>query len=319
MNVHLRFARQSDLPFMRQMLYEAVFWRASDNRPSLEEGLAYPGVSPSLADWGERTGDTAVIATSETGSPVGAAWYRYWTDDNYIRGYINEAIPALVIGVHRDCRHRGIGTKMLQWLIDYAAHQAIQQMSLMVSKDNGAINLYRQQGFREYADKGDSLLMMRKIQTRRAGRVRPYEERDTEAIIDAWYQASLIAHPFLTADFLAQENKNLRELFLPRSQTWVFEKEGQIGGFISLLDNIVGGIFVHPSWQRQGVGTALMNKAKSLHTTLELDVFTANKQGRAFYAKYGFEPLKTYRDEATGEMMLKLRFVGGQSGADGLA
>lgn len=138
--------------------------------------------------------------------------------------------------------------------------------------------------------------------------IRLYQERDTEDIIEAWYQASLIAHPFLSEKFLEEERDNIRERFLPNSQTWVYEKQGRVVGFISLADNEVGGIFVHPSWQRQGVGRALMDKARTIHKTLELDVFEANKRGRAFYAKYGFVPLNTYRDETTGEMTIRLRY-----------
>ena len=138
--------------------------------------------------------------------------------------------------------------------------------------------------------------------------IRLYQERDTEDIIEVWYQASLIAHPFLTEKFLGEENNNLRERFLPNSQTWVYEKQGRVVGFISLLENEVGGLFVHPAWQRQGVGMALMDKARSLHKNLELEVFEANQQGRAFYAKYGFVPLKKYREETTGEMTIRLRY-----------
>jgi putative acetyltransferase len=89
----------------------------------------------------------------------------------------------------------------------------------------------------------------------------------------------------------------------------VYEKQGRVVGFISLADNEVGGIFVHPSWQRHGVGRALMDKARIVHKTLELDVFEANEQGRAFYAKYGFVPINKYGDETTGEMMIRLRFA----------
>ena len=60
--MHLRKSKQSDIPFLREMLFEAVFWRASDNKPSLEEGLAYPEVSNALAGFGEREGDVAVVA-----------------------------------------------------------------------------------------------------------------------------------------------------------------------------------------------------------------------------------------------------------------
>ena len=162
MTIHLRPAHPTDLPFLKQMLYEAVFWRDADNKPTFEEALTLPVFSKALADWGERDGETAVIATINS-NPVGAAWYRYMTDDNSIRGYIDETIPVLVIGVHYDYRHQGIGGKLIEWLIDHAASHATPKISLMVSKDNYALNLYRQQGFLEYADTGDSLLMVRTI------------------------------------------------------------------------------------------------------------------------------------------------------------
>jgi ribosomal protein S18 acetylase RimI-like enzyme len=166
MTIFLRKSQPSDLPFLREMLYEAVFWRASENKPSFEEGLEYPEVSKSLADWGERDGDTAVVAAINS-MPVGAAWVRYWTDDNFIYGYIDEITPVLVIGVHRDYRHQGIAKKMIAWLIDYASKHSIQNISLSVSKDNVAIKLYKHQGFLEYADKGEAFLMVRKILTKK--------------------------------------------------------------------------------------------------------------------------------------------------------
>ena len=146
------------------MLYEGVYWRAiaNANNPSFEEGLSDPEVSKSLAGWGERAGDTAVVAMANS-LPVGAAWYRYWTEGNLTRGYMAENTPVLVIGVHRDYRHQGVGTRMIEWLIDCASRRAIQRISLSVSKDNYAIDLYRQQGFLEYADTGDAFIMVREI------------------------------------------------------------------------------------------------------------------------------------------------------------
>jgi len=162
MNIHLRPAQQSDLPFLRTMLYEAVFWRANPNKPSLEKGLAYPEVSKSLKDWGAREGDTGVVATIQD-EPVAAAWYRFWTDDNFTRGHIEEGIPTLVLAVHEAYRHQGIGGKMIEWLVEFSAKQSVKQISLAVSKDNFALNLYRQQGFVEHTDTGDSFLMLREI------------------------------------------------------------------------------------------------------------------------------------------------------------
>jgi ribosomal protein S18 acetylase RimI-like enzyme len=168
MNIRVRESGPSDVPFLRKMLYEAVYWRAiaHGNAPSFEEGLAIPEVSKILAGWGERDGDTAVVARVHS-IPVGAAWYRYWTDDNFIRGYIDEMTPVLVIGVDCDYRRQGVGTTLIEWLIDYASTHSIQKISLMVSKDNHALHVYRQRGFVEYTDTGDSVLMVRKIDASR--------------------------------------------------------------------------------------------------------------------------------------------------------
>lgn len=48
-------------------------------------------------------------------------------------------------------------------LISSAKKQSIEKISLSVSKDNYALNLYRQQGFQEHTDIGDMFLMIREI------------------------------------------------------------------------------------------------------------------------------------------------------------
>ena len=162
MNILLRESQKPDIPFLHAMLYEAVFWRPNPKKPTFEEGLAAPGVRNALIHWGERTGDTAVIACVQS-IPAGAAWYRWYTEDNSIRGSIEDTIPVVVIAVHTDSRCQGIGGKMMHGLIDQASRHHIHALSLMVSKDTHAIQLYRQCGFLEYADTGDSFVMWRKI------------------------------------------------------------------------------------------------------------------------------------------------------------
>lgn len=139
--------------------------------------------------------------------------------------------------------------------------------------------------------------------------IRKYQAKDLDSVLELWHEASLIAHPFLTAEFLQKERFKLRAVFLPQSETWVYVREGQVVGFLSLVENEVGGLFVRPSQQRRGVGKALMDKARSLHHSLELEVFEANKIGRAFYAKYGFVPIGKHWEEETGQMVIRLRYV----------
>lgn len=78
MDIVLKKAQESDLSFLKKMLYNAVFWRAIANnteRPSFEEGIELAGVKEALSGWG-REGDVAVIAFADY-KPAGAAWYRY--------------------------------------------------------------------------------------------------------------------------------------------------------------------------------------------------------------------------------------------------
>jgi putative acetyltransferase len=65
-----------------------------------------------------------------------------------------------------------------------------------------------------------------------------------DAAVDAWYQATLIAHHFLDQAFIAAKTKNMREAYSPSPTTWVYEKDGKVAGFLGILDNEVGGIFV---------------------------------------------------------------------------
>ena len=137
--------------------------------------------------------------------------------------------------------------------------------------------------------------------------IRLYEDRDLEDILTAWAAASEIAHPFLTKEFLAQERENIPNVYLPNAETWVYEDGGRVVGFVALIGNEVGAIFVHPNQQRKGVGCILMDKARELRDELEVEVFKANQIGRSFYERYGFVHLQEKVHDQTGFDLLRLR------------
>ncbi|QDU92571.1 GNAT family N-acetyltransferase [Lignipirellula cremea] len=137
--------------------------------------------------------------------------------------------------------------------------------------------------------------------------IRQYQETDLEDLLAAWAAASELAHPFLSPEFQAQERKNIPQLYLPNAETWVTEKDGQVIGFIALIGNEVGAIFVHPRYHGQGFGRGLMDKAKELRGELEVEVFTANTLGRAFYQRYGFQLVEEKVHEPTGQDLMRLR------------
>lgn len=141
--------------------------------------------------------------------------------------------------------------------------------------------------------------------------IRPYTDADLDDVLDVWYEASVIAHAFLPADFFPDERVQLAERWLPQAETYVAEVDGRVVGFLSIVGDEIGGLFVHPDHQGAGVGRALVDHVRSSRATLELDVFEENEIGRRFYAAYGFEHVRTHRDEQTGHVLHRLRLVPG--------
>jgi putative acetyltransferase len=139
--------------------------------------------------------------------------------------------------------------------------------------------------------------------------IRQYADADISGILSSWENASKIAHPFLTEEFLDKERYNIPNVYLPNADTWVAEVDKTVVGFIALIGNEVGAIFVEPDFQGAGVGKALMDKAQQIHGALEVEVFQANSIGRKFYSSYGFEQLIEKTHEETGNTVLRLRFA----------
>ena len=139
--------------------------------------------------------------------------------------------------------------------------------------------------------------------------IRPYQDHDINELLDVWYAASSLAHPFLPAAFQKQERENIRNIYIPNTRTWVYLVANELVGFISMIDNEIGAIFIKPTYHGQGIGTKMVNYVAQFHKTLEVEVFKANKIGRPFYDKYGFVYLSEYLHEATNNQVLRLKFT----------
>ena len=140
--------------------------------------------------------------------------------------------------------------------------------------------------------------------------IREYQPTDLDDLLSTWEAASAVAHGFLAPEFLEQERHNIPNLYLPNAETWVWEAGGSVIGFIALLGNEVGAIFVDPAYHGTGIGRALMDKARALREGLEVEVFERNALGRAFYDTYGFELMHEKIHEPTGLTVLRLKLRG---------
>ncbi|WP_421763671.1 GNAT family N-acetyltransferase [Ekhidna sp.] len=137
--------------------------------------------------------------------------------------------------------------------------------------------------------------------------IRKYKEPEIPTLMTIWEEATSLAHPFLSDEFSAMIKLMMTEKYLPDSDTWVYEESDKIRGFISMMGNEIGGLFVDPTYQSKGVGTSLVNYMEQFHKSLEVEVFQENKIGRPFYEKSGFTIINEYYMEEANQTVLRMK------------
>lgn len=158
--IHIRSFEQSenDLEFLTDMIYEAI--HISENKPSKEELLNFPHIKRYSEGWG-RQGDRALIAFNEDNLPVGAAWYRLFTENQKGYGYVDDTTPELGIALINEARGKGIGTLLMERLFKIASRDGYTSLSLSVDPNNTqAVQLYKKLGFEQCGSSGTSWTMV---------------------------------------------------------------------------------------------------------------------------------------------------------------
>ena len=119
--------------------------------------------------------------------------------------------------------------------------------------------------------------------------IRPYiAATDLKPLSAIWFEASLLAHPFIGAERLAEQRSLIETEYMPKAETSVACLDGVPVGFISLLGTFIGGIFIAPDRQGLGIGRQLITDALARKGELMLEVYTENAQAVRFYHALGF-------------------------------
>lgn len=160
-NFSVRQASALDQRFLWEMLYESLYV-PEGGVPFSREVLARREIAKYVDGWGAE-GDLGFVALdANSGEPVGAAWLRLFGADDKGYGYVDERTPELGIAVLSEYRGRGVGTELLNRLLE-AARDVYASVSLSVSADNPCVRLYERVGFERVGVGGASITMVKSL------------------------------------------------------------------------------------------------------------------------------------------------------------
>ncbi len=126
--------------------------------------------------------------------------------------------------------------------------------------------------------------------------VRPMRDDEIDEIVRVWHESKKVAYPYLPTEqglTLEDNDRIFRRYILPRDAFWVADDGASVVGFLGMQDDYIDRLYVLPDRQGQGIGSALMAKAKELSPAgLRLHTHQQNTQARAFYERHGFRAVK---------------------------
>jgi GNAT superfamily N-acetyltransferase len=126
--------------------------------------------------------------------------------------------------------------------------------------------------------------------------LRPYSPEDIVQTVRLWHASKRDAFPYVEVQqryTLAEDMAYFWAIVAAECVVWLAEVEGHLAGLLAIKDDYIDQLFVAVERQRQGVGTALLQKARE-HSPhgLRLSTFQKNALARAFYEKHGFKALR---------------------------
>jgi [ribosomal protein S18]-alanine N-acetyltransferase len=160
MNFRFRKINQTDYPFLREMLYEAIF--IPEGSDLLDKSIIdIPQLSKYIENWQQDSGFGIIVIIGN--KPIGAVWARLFKMENKGYGFVHEKIPELSMAISRNYRNKGIGTELLKRFITFGKELGYSSVSLSVDKRNEATKFYKKLGFTILEECGTAYTMIKRL------------------------------------------------------------------------------------------------------------------------------------------------------------
>ena len=122
--------------------------------------------------------------------------------------------------------------------------------------------------------------------------IREYRSEDFDAVTILWRVAREKSLPHFHREkghFFYEDQDYLRDHILKENNVWVVDVNGRPVAFLAMRDDFIDHLYVHPDYQKRGIGKALLDYARKLSPDhLWLYTLQVNENARSFYEKNGF-------------------------------
>ena len=152
--MHIRTLREKEKELLKDFLYEAIFIPEGVEAPD-RDIIEKPELKIYYEDFGKDTADHCLVAEDE-GKVIGAVWTRIMND----YGHIDDKTPSFAISLYREYRGRGIGTKLMQEMLNLLKEKGYKRASLAVQKANYAVRMYKKVGFKTVDENEEEYIMV---------------------------------------------------------------------------------------------------------------------------------------------------------------
>lgn len=157
MNYNIRKLRENEQDILAEFLYEAIYVPEGEKAPS-KSIIEQPELQVYISDWGKK--DDYCLVAEVDDKIVGAVWVRIMND----YGHIDDKTPSFAISLYKEFRGMGIGTELMQCMLDTLRENKYEKASLSVQKANYAYKMYLKLGFEVIAENAEEFLMIKRLQ-----------------------------------------------------------------------------------------------------------------------------------------------------------
>jgi ribosomal protein S18 acetylase RimI-like enzyme len=148
----------AEYSLLEDIMYEAIYHPDPAN-PYPQEVIYYPQVRVYWDNWGTEKDDHCLMAIVDS-QVAGAVWIRTFQGELKGCGYIDESTLEIAIALFEPYRNQGIGTRMMEQMVELMKAEGYAQVSLSITKGNPAIRLYMRLGFTVIDENEEDYIML---------------------------------------------------------------------------------------------------------------------------------------------------------------